>query len=306
MIIRFLREPLLHFAVMGLVLFGVYGLLNQEDTAPLDTRTIVVDRDALLTYVQYRTRAFEPDKASAFLDGLGDDELQQLIDDYVQEEALYREAIDLGLDRQDYVIRRRLIQGVEFLAQGLADSGYTIDEAQVREYFESHRDRYAVAAWVTFTHVFFDAEQHGAEGALELAKAKLAELNADVVQFSDAPRHGDRFPYHVNYVERGIDFVQSHFGTEMASAIFALDPDGVTWRGPFQSQYGAHLIMLNKRQDDRVPDLAEVIDRVTEDVRRTESQRRLDEAIDNLVGDYEVRLDLEPQDDAGTAAPATQ
>jgi hypothetical protein len=109
---KFLREPLVHFLAIGIGLFVLFDLVAPEESN-LDSKTIVVDRDALLTFVQFRSKAFNPEVAAARLDALGDAELSMLIDDYVREEALHREALALGMDQNDYVIKQRLIQSLD-------------------------------------------------------------------------------------------------------------------------------------------------------------------------------------------------
>lgn len=285
-----LREPLLHFLLAGVALFVLFEAVSPNAPADLGENVIRVDRAALLTFVQYRARAFEPEVAAARLEALSSEDLQRLVDDYVREEALHREALALGMDANDYIIKRRLIQKVEFLAQGFADAAAAPDENGVQDYFEANRDDYYVDASVTFTHVFFDAEKKGVEAAQFAALAKLGDLNANGVPFANAPRHGDRFLYHLNYVERTPDFVASHFGAEMAAAIFALEADDGVWRGPYWSPYGAHLVLVAKTVPGRFPGLEEVRERVEDDARRAQARVRMDAAIGEIVKTYEVRI----------------
>jgi hypothetical protein len=147
---------------------------------------------------------------------------------------------------------------------------------------------------VTFTHVFFDAEKRSREEARALAEKKLSELNRNATPFSDAPRHGDRFPYHVNYVERTPEYVSSHFGDPMAKALFELEPNDLVWRGPFDSPYGVHLVLLITNQPGRDPELREIEGRVREDARRAMIQEKTEEAIAEIVETYDVRLLYEP------------
>jgi len=212
-----------HFLVLGLGLFVLFDLVASDEAA-YDSKVINVDRDALLTFVQYRLRAFQPKAAAARLDGMSEAELERLISDYVREEALHREALALGMDKNDYIIKRRLIQSIEFITDDLASVAVEVADEDVQAYFDANREDYYVDPFVTFTHVFFNNERHGREVSLALATAKLAELNGQRVPFSNATRHGDRFPYFVNYVERGPQFVISHFGAPMAEAVFALAP----------------------------------------------------------------------------------
>jgi hypothetical protein len=288
------KEPLVHFLVLGLGLFALFEYVA-SDEAVYDSKVINVDRDALLTFVQYRSRAFEPRMAAERLDGMAEGELVRLIKDYVREEALHREALALGVDKNDYIIKRRMIQSIEFITDGFVTAAVEISDEEVEAYFEANREDYYIEPFVTFTHVFFDYERHSRDDALGLASAKLDELNAQEVVFSDAPRHGDRFPFFVNYVERGPDFVASHFGVQMAQGVFLLDPTEATWHGPFESEYGAHLVMLTRKADGRYPALAEVEPSVRDDTEREAIAALKDDAIQAIVDTYEVRRTFEQQ-----------
>ncbi|MGI9233683.1 MAG: hypothetical protein ACR2RD_08650, partial [Woeseiaceae bacterium] len=109
------------------------------------------------------------------------------------------------------------------------------------------------------------------------------------VPFNEAPRHGDRFPYFVNYVERDPQFVSSHFGVPVAEQVFALDPDEAAWHGPFESEYGMHLVLLTRNTPGRYPELAEIEAAVRDDTERAAIAARKDQAIQAIVDTYEVR-----------------
>ena len=284
---KVLIDPLGHFLVLGLALFGLFAWVAKDEGSS-DT-VIEVDRPAILTHIQYHARAFSPDAAAAHLDGMSDRELDRLIDSFVREEALYREALSLGMDQTDHVIKHRLVQSVEFITDDVALRTTEVSDDELETYFEANRERYRIEPTVTFTHVFFNSERHGAEEARNLATEKLAELNRDRVPFTDAPGHGDRFLYLVNYVERTEDLVASHFGDEMAAAVFALVADDANWVGPLQSRYGQHLVLLTGRTVERNPELAEVEARVRADAERETAEKRRDAFIETLVDTYEVR-----------------
>lgn len=289
---RFLKEPLVHFLAAGLGLFVLFGLVNPADVNE-DPNIVVVDQDALLTFVQYRIKAFNPELAQRKLNSLSDEELQRLIDDYVREEVLYREAILLGLDQGDYVIRRRLVQKIEFITEGIAETTANVDAAALRRYFDANKADYYVEPYVTFAHVFFATENRPRAEALSLAQKKLEELNRKGVPFSDAPQHGDRFLYHVNYVERTPDYVASHFGVPMSESLFSLQPNEFVWRGPFDSAYGVHLVMLTVNEPGREAALEELEDRVLEDARRARTREETEAAIKDVVEAYDVRVQYE-------------
>ncbi|HSN84160.1 MAG TPA: peptidylprolyl isomerase [Polyangiales bacterium] len=294
---RLLREPLVQFLAAGLGLFVLFGIVDQDGTET-DPTVVTVDRDDLLTFIQYRIKAFNPVMAEQKLRSLSDEELERLVDDYVREEVLHREALALGLDEDDYVIRRRLVQKLEFITEGFAEASVALDDAELRRYFDANADDYYVEPYVTFTHVFFDAEKRPRNQARALAERKLEALNREGALFSDAPKHGDRFLYHLNYVERTPDYVASHFGPAMAQAIFEMEPNDLVWRGPFDSPYGVHLVLLIANEPGREPDLDEIEGRVREDAREAAVRTKTEAAITEIVDAYDVRVvyerDAEP------------
>jgi len=287
-----LREPLFHFLAIGLALFILYEFVAGDDAA-FDQRVIDVNQDTLLKFVQYRSQSFQPEIAAARFDSMSGDDLERLIDDYVKEEALHREALALGMDQNDYIIKRRLVQSIEFITAGFATAGTELSDDDIASYYETNQQSYVIAPFVTFTHVFFSAESRGPDAALQLAAAKLAELNDRNVPFEDAPRHGDRFLYSLNYVEREPGFIASHFGPQMAEAIFTLEASEQEWRGPFESPYGHHLVLMPRKADARIPELDEVLDTVRYDAERDAINAQKDKAIQAIVDTYEVRRNLE-------------
>ena len=289
---RLLKEPLVHFLAAGIGLFVLFGIVNRDEPET-DPYVIVVDDDTLLTFVQYRLKAFNPDLAKKKLAGLSDEELDRLIDDFIREEVLHREALALELGSDDYVIRRRLVQKLEFITEGFAEGTVEPDPAALTRYFEANKSDYFVEPYVTFTHVFFKADDESPEMVLARAEKKLAELNRNGTPFSDAPKHGDRFLYHVNYVERTPDYVASHFGVPMAKSIFGLEPNEFVWKGPFESPYGLHLVLLTTNAPGRDPELPEIEGRVLQDWKRSEIRRRTEEAIDDVIDAYDVRIEYE-------------
>jgi hypothetical protein len=275
--------------VLAIGLFVLHSAVSHEDV-DANVKRIVVDEDSLLTFIQYRTKSFESMTARKQLDSLSDQALQQLIDDYVREEALHREARALGLDRDDYVIKRRLIQKVDYVARGFAESFDRVSEDDVRDYFEKNTSDYFIKPRITFTHVFFGAERHGAAQALALAEQKLQELQMGNAGFEDAPKHGERFLYGMNYVERSESYVASHFGADMTQQVFDLEPNAKAWKGPFVSTHGAHVVMVTQTQPGRMPLLAEVRTRVSQEAQRALVAERAKQATQQIVDSYDVEV----------------
>jgi hypothetical protein len=285
-----LKQPLLHFLLIGVGFFLIFEVAGKSIQRLPVERTVLVDRPALLNFMQLRSRAFHDQYFADKLAQMSPVEIERLIADYVREEVLYREALALGLDREDYVVRRRLVQKLEFITRGFTDSAINISDVQVREFFAARKDDYYVKPFVTFAHIFFDRDKHGETEAKKLAEEKLAELVRNNVPFAEAPSHGDRFPYHVNYVERVPEYVASHFGESLARRIFQLAP-GDTWKGPFESPFGYHLVMLTMRQPGRYPNPKEIYDQVAQDARQARIDEQSAQAIQEIIASYDVRID---------------
>jgi hypothetical protein len=284
-----LREPISYFLILGLVLYLSYGWLNPDYTT--NSRVISVDRDSLMRFIQFRTQSFT-DNAGEKLDSLSSDALADIIRQYIQEEALYRQAMAYGMAKDDYVIKRRMVQKMEFLAEGTRPAVTSLTTSELEAYYEEHREGYKLPAAVTFTHVFFSAERHGA-AVDKLAKETLGILSENRVRFDQAPNYGDRFPYQLNYVERTQEEVASHFGEEMAQAVFRLQPEKARWQGPIRSEFGVHLVLLTRAEAARIPSLNEVSDQLASELQRSREVERKKNTIDKLIDDFEIRLSPE-------------
>ena len=281
-----LRQPLIHFLAIGLLFF----LLHRWAADGVeDPRIIIVDKDALMTHFQYRSKAFNQDVFEERLAGMSDVDLKQLIDEYVREEVLYREAMAMGLDKEDYIIKRRMIQKLEFISEGIAEAVTELSEEEITAYYEENKEDYYIQPFVTFTHVFVK----DGKKVKEKAEEELRYLNRNGIPFSQAMSRGDRFLYHTNYVEREPEYVASHFGIPMTKAIFDANPSDSEWIGPFESDYGFHLVMVTKNEPGKYPDLADIQDRVAEDAQRELIIRKNEEAISGIIEEYEVVVEYE-------------
>jgi hypothetical protein len=303
---RVIRDPLVHFLAAGALLFAGYAVLHPGAvTGGGDGKTIVVDRQALVTFMQYQSAAFQPRYFEAQFAALSPADRQALIAKYVQEEALVREAGVLGLDQGDYVIRRRMIQKMTYLMDDAATGSFAPTEADLQGYFRSHADAYRGPATVTFTHVFVDNEVRHPEGAQKAAEGLKVTLERKHAHFADAPAYGDRFAYLQNYVERTPDFVGSQFGVGFAGALAKLEPSD-RWQGPIKSDYGWHLVLLTERKPAQLPKFADVREQVKDDMLRDALSDYRKKAIGDLVGRYKVELKGLPKPAPGQAKPQVE
>ena len=284
-----IKDPLTHFLAAGALLFIIAGAVAPAEQG---AETIIVDREALLSHIQFRSKAFEPGAAAALLDGMSADAREKLIEGYVREEALDREATALGLDAGDYVIRQRRVQKAEFLAEAAATTPDLAAE-DVAAYYAAHEERYRSPPAATATHVFVSAKDRPRDEAKAAAAALLDRLRADRARFEDAPRYGERFLFHKNYVDRTDDYIRSQLGEEAAAAIFDPATPLQEWRGPFSSDYGEHLVFVSARTPSRLAPLAEIEDVVRGDAAEERRQAAIDAAIDRIVARYRVINRLE-------------
>ncbi len=165
MIKRLLREPLLHFLLLGAVLFAAHGMLSRGGGG--EPGRIVVTQDQIESMARLFARARQRAPSDA--------ELQGLIRGHVREEVLYREGLALGLDRDDPVIRRRVAQKLEFVTEG--DAAVEPDDGQLQAYLDAHRELFAVEPRFTFRQIYLDPKRHENTLAAD-AERMLGELNS--------------------------------------------------------------------------------------------------------------------------------
>ena len=295
---RFLRDPLTHFLVVGGLFFAAYYVMHPPSKSAVDANTITVDRAKLLTFMQYESAAFDPNYFDKEFNALSPQEKQALVDKYVREEALYREANQLGLKDGDYVIRRRMVQKMLYLIDDAASESFAPTDAQLEQYFKTHEDHYEVAPSLTFTHVFIDQEAKHPGGAEAAAEKVKAELQARHARFDDAPAYGDRYPYGQNYVKMTPDYIAHQLGPDFAEALMKLTPSDHEWQGPIKSRFGYHVVMLTSHVPAHLPKFSELRDVVKDDMLRDSVATYREKAVKNLIGQFKVDvegLDLGPQ-----------
>jgi hypothetical protein len=270
-IARLLREPVLHFLLIGIALFVAYGQLAppRDDGARIVVSQAIVDNLAR----EYQARWFRPP---------GNEELRMLIEAHVRDEILYREGVALGLDRDDPVIKRRVRQKLEVIAEEqLARDAPT--DAQLAEFLARNPGRFSRPDTVSFEQVLFPATATSAE--LEAARTAAAQ-GADPARLgqpSMLPQRADAAP---------LDLVARDFGAGFAAELANLPTD--TWAGPVRSGFGLHLVRVTTRTPSVVPPLDEVRAAVA---REWEHERRvasLAENYDRLRGEYEVVIEARP------------
>lgn len=271
---RIIKEPLSHFLLIGLLLFGLFAVVNRDAAGP-GNRIEISRADIEQLQALFQRQWQRPPSPQ---------ELQALVDGRVREEVLYREAVALGLDRDDTIVRRRLAQKVEFL---VADSAVPTepDEATLKQYYEKNQERYREPARLSFVHVYFRPDKRG-ERAVPDAEAALKRLTHSKRPLARAPEEGDRFMLASEYADRGLDEITREFGQEFADALGKL-PSG-QWQGPVTSGYGLHLVYVRARVESRVPALAQVRERVVNDWLIDQRREANERVFERLRARYQV------------------
>jgi parvulin-like peptidyl-prolyl isomerase len=278
-----LREPLLHFLAIGALLFVVYGIVSDGDRADDELRIEITAEDiAYLREVWHQQWRRAP---TAW-------ELQRLIDDRIREEILYREAIALSLDADDTIIRRRLAQKMQFLAEDLA-SQIEPSEEQLLAFYHDNHDKLTDPAQFSFTHIYFSRDQRGDKAAADAELVRRELLDSAVER---APERGDRFMLESDFETLTERQVARLFGNEFAREVFQLTPD--EWAGPVKSGYGLHLVRIFDTEPARLPEFEEIRSQVTnlylDDLRR----RTNEEVYERLKSRYEIII-AEPTEPTG-------
>ena len=282
------REPLAQFLMIALVLLGAERYINQDQYR--DPYQIRIDDQLLLQYLQVRARSYNGAQAEAALDGLSQQARQQLIQDYTRDEVLFREALARNLDNNDQLIRRRLIQKMEYLAQGFYDDIEPLQQADLLKFYTANQQQYIKPAEITFTHVYLSAAAGEASEKKPAVANLLQKLNREQIPFEQASRHGERFLYNRNYVNRDIDEIGSHFGEDFQQQIFALQASD-SWQGPIRSNYGWHLVLIKNIRPSYLPPFDQISSAVLADAKREQHQLRLAEAVDQLIAQYQISIE---------------
>ena len=213
-------------------------------------------------------------------------ELQGLIEQQIREEVLYREALAMGLDKDDQVVRRRMSQKMEFISNDLA-SLIEPDDAQLQTYLDEHGEKFAIPGRISYSQVYLNASQRG-EQVYTDAEKLLAELSQSTVDI-DISMAGDSFMGGYTFNDETDFGVARLFGRVFADALFKL-PVG-EWTGPVESGYGLHLVRVDSRTDSRVPSLEQVRDKVRFEWLAEQQRKTNDLLYSELRKRYEITVE---------------
>jgi outer membrane protein assembly factor BamE (lipoprotein component of BamABCDE complex) len=270
--LRLLKDPLVHFLLIGAALFGVSAWRGEMIRAGRERITITAEQVSKAG----NTAALTQGRA------LSQAELNDLVESMVREEVLYREALALGLDKNDDEVRRRLVEKMNYLTQDLADPASSPDE--LRAFYTASPQLFTIPPLVSFDQVFFSPNERGAKLEADAA-AGLAQLHAG----KPPDQVGDHTPLRATYEDAPRDQIRVLFGEPMADALFTA-PSG-DWAGPYRSDFGLHLVRLRSRTEARLPLYEEIAARVAEELGAKRRREANEAAYRRLRANYNVSIE---------------
>lgn len=282
MISRLSREPLLQFLVLGTILFGLYGLFGKRNVEAPEKIVVSASRIANLGDGFTRTWRRAPNEQ----------ELQGLIEDYIRDEVFYREGRATGLDRDDVVIRRRVRQKMEFLAENMPEPS----DEDLAAYLASNPERFRVEDHISFRQVFLSFTRRA--NTIASDSKQVASVLAHAGGAVDVTALGD--PFMLGEEFRGVSpsKLTSIFGESIAKQIFAMEKGA--WQGPVSSGFGQHFIFISERVPGALPSL----DTVRTAVRREWANEKRLEAERKLYVSLRQRYEIVVETPAAKAASA--
>ena len=267
--LRLLKDPLVHFLLIGAALFGVSAWRGEVIRAGRERITITAEQVSKARDTAALAQGRELSPA----------ELNDLVESMVREEVLYREALTLGLDKNDDEVRRRLVEKMNYLTQDLADPGSSPDE--LRAFYTASPELFTIPPLVSFDQVFFSPNERGDKLEADAA-AGLAALRAG----KPPDQVGDHTPLRAAYDAAPRDQIRVLFGDQMAEALFTAPPGD--WAGPYRSDFGLHLVRLRSRTEARLPPYDEIAARVAEEFGAKRRREANEAAYRRLRANYNV------------------
>jgi peptidyl-prolyl cis-trans isomerase C len=242
-----LKEPLFHFLFIGAVLFVLFGIVGESDTGP-DNRIEVTQADVERLVATWQRRWNRLPTPS---------ELNNLVESYIREEILYREAVAMGLEKDDSVVRRRMAQKIEFLFKDISTPPEPTD-GDLQAYLEKYPDKFTSPARYNFSHIYLSVDKRG-ENAMKDAGELLTKLQNNPNQ-KDPTQFSDLFMFDYDFADITEFEITRIFGEQFAKALAGIKTG--QWQGPVDSGYGIHLVKVGKRIEPSLPPLAEIRDKV--------------------------------------------
>jgi hypothetical protein len=288
---RWLREPLLHFLLIGVLLFGIYAYTNRGRIGIESPRQIVISLDELRTMTAYfESQWHRPPTPQEF---------QAMVEDKIKQEVLYREGLAMGLDKDDTIVKRRMAQKVQFLAEDVA-TAHEPSTAELKAWFEKNSSKFALPSRYSFRHIYFSPDKRGRNARNDAADV-LAKITGQPEDSPLIPSAADRFMFQDYYGDRTPSAIAKEFGPQFAVALEKVKPG--SWQGPIESGFGWHLVFVDTVIPGRIPAFEEVESEVKTAWLGEQKAQAWQKAYQTMRAKYTVFLPA-PPDKQTAAAPA--
>ncbi len=288
---RWLREPLLHFLLIGLALFAVYAYTHRGRFGVESSKQIVLSLDELQQMDMYFESQWHRQPTPA--------QFQAMVEDRVREEVLYREALAMGLDKDDTIVKRRMAQKMQFLAEDVA-AAHEPSTAELKAWFDKNSNKFALPSRYSFRHLYFSPDKRGKSAQDDAAKA-LAKIAGQPEDSKLAASLADQFMFQDYYGDRAPEAVAKEFGPQFVVALEKLKPG--SWQGPIESGYGWHLVYVDTVIPGRIPAFEEMEPDVKTAWLAEQKQQAWQKAYAEMRSKYTVLLPA-PSDREAAQAPA--
>jgi peptidyl-prolyl cis-trans isomerase C len=286
---RWLREPLLHFLLIGFAVFAAYSYMHRGRGGGESSRQIVLSLDELRQMDMY----FESQWHRQPIPG----ELQGMVEDKVREEVLYREGLAMGLDKDDTIVKRRMAQKMQFLAEDVA-AAHEPSTAELQAWFEKNSDKFALPSRISFRHLYFSPDKRG-KNAQDNAGKVLTKIAGQPEDSKLAVSLADAFMFQDYYGDRTPEALAKEFGPQFAVALEKVKPG--SWQGPLESGYGWHLVFVDTVIPGRIPALEEIEPDVKTAWLGEQKATAWQKAYAEMRAKYTVLLPAPPDKDAAQA-----
>jgi len=274
---RIFKEPLIHFLLGGALLFILFTWKDRGTQQRPDEIIVSAGQVEALVKGWARTWQRPPNP----------DQVENIIDEHIREEVYYREALKLGLEHNDIIIRRRLRQKMEFLAEDFHQENDPGDE-ELQRFLETHSDEFRKPAVLTFRHIYFSPDRRG-DSAPDDARRVLAELTPETdSKLIDAM--GDPFFLQREFQSSSETDIARVLGGDFVPKLLALIPG--EWSGPLQSGFGYHLVQVTDRIDGWIPALDEIRESVLQEWQFAEREKYAEEFYQQLRAQYSVTVEM--------------
>lgn len=277
------KEPLIQFLFIGACIYGAYALFGAADDEAAD-KTIVVDAKRIDGFIGEWQRRWNRPPTRQELDGV--------INAFVREDILYRQAVAMGLDADDPITRRRMAQKLEFLTNDIALLKEPAD-GELEQYFQTNIQAYREPDLITFSQAFLDPDRREA-ATLDDARVLLLQLQAAGKPDPETLVAGDRFMLQGYYPEVSELDIRRQFGTGFAEAVMKLEPG--KWHGPVLSGYGVHLVFVYSVQQAPPPVFKDVQNDVLANWQTAQQKKFNADFFENLKARYDIVVAEVPAD----------